>query len=71
MSGSIIVDVWAGEMHQTLTASHKVETWTQAFLLIENAVEAGFLVNVLHSDFLAPPEKVEAFAASILQKLRK
>lgn len=53
----IQIDVWGGDLHQNFVRRHKTDSWLSATKIIENEVETGFLVNVLHSDFKFPPER--------------
>lgn len=65
---TIQVDVWCGELHQKHGSSRNFERWEDAAAFIGEMIETGFLCNVLHTDFKAPPERV-AEAERALAKL--
>ncbi len=72
MSGRIQIDLWGGDLHQNHVDCRLVDDWPSAFPVIQEAVEAGLLANVLHLDFKVPGERQEevnaAFRALIGEK---
>ena len=56
---AIQIDYWSGELHQHHHGTEYFDNWNDACRSIEEAVENGFLCNVLHTDFRAPPERLE------------
>ncbi|WP_312527083.1 hypothetical protein [Paracoccus sp. (in: a-proteobacteria)] len=65
---SIQIDLWAGELHQRLASTAYTDSWLEAAGIIQEAVEAGMLANVVHSDFIAPEHKQKAALAAIIAK---
>lgn len=59
MATYIQVDIWGGDLHQRLVRSYEETDWKRVAEIVECEVEAGMLVNILHTDFKCPPEKVE------------
>ena len=55
----ILVDVWAGDLHQSLVETGQFDDFEEAADFMRERVDAGMLCNVLHTDFKAPAEKVE------------
>lgn len=43
----IRVDVWHGKHHQSLKESRNFDDWKEVFSFIEEAVEMGYLINVV------------------------
>lgn len=68
---TIQIDVWSGDCHQTLCREYYLSNWVDAVKIIEQEVEAGMLVNVLHTDFKAPPEKAKSAMLSLLHEATK
>lgn len=66
MNGRIQIDIWGGDMHQRLVREHLVDNWTAAFSIIRDAVEAGLLANVLHTDFKAPESMADAALLALI-----
>jgi len=54
---ALLIDVWAGEVHQSHVGTLTTESWEDACKFIEQQVEAGMLCNILHTDFKAPPDR--------------
>lgn len=53
------IDFWGGELHQNHVAEYYAAEWSDAQQQMKEAVDAGLLCNVLHTDFICPPEKKE------------
>jgi hypothetical protein len=51
------VDVWAGDLHQNLVGSARFDEWVDAADFMRKSMDEGSLCNVLHTDFIAPPER--------------
>jgi hypothetical protein len=66
----IQIDIWGGDLHQKLCETKTVDDWTEASKIIEQYVEAGMLVNVLHIDFKTPLERQNEVNAA-MTKLAK
>jgi hypothetical protein len=65
----IQIDVWGGDMHTELVREHQAKSWTQAAKIIEQEVETGMLVNVLHIDFKAPADLAQETIDRIVRGL--
>ena len=61
----IQIDLWGGDFHQSLVGEHVVATWPEAFAIIQSAVDAGLLANVLHQDFKANPQDADKAMRSL------
>lgn len=64
---SIQIDVWGGDLHQSLVRERVAESWTEAAAIIETEVEAGMLCNVMHSDYKCPESRVDEMNAAMAQ----
>lgn len=53
------IDVWSGDLHQRHFNTLRTEVWAVASTFMEEQVEAGNLCNILHTDFIAPDDRVE------------
>lgn len=68
MNGRIQIDIWGGDMHQRLVREHLVDNWSTAFPIIQEAVDAGLLANVLHTDFKAPEGVADAAISELIRE---
>lgn len=68
---AILVNVWAGDVHQNHVGSYTSEDWSEVFQFVEAQVEGGMLCNILHTDFKVPPERVAQAEAELLKNLNK
>lgn len=64
----IQIDVWGGDLHQSLIRSYSVSSWRQASPIIAREVEAGNLANVLHTDFKAPAGAADAAIERLIEE---
>jgi len=53
----IQIDVWAGDLHQRHVGVEYFSDWRTASAYMAEQVEIGHLCCVLHTDFLAPPNR--------------
>lgn len=67
----IQIDLWAGELHQRLASTVMTDDWVEASRVIQEAVEAGLLANVIHTDFVAPRHKQEVVLKEIIKEALK
>jgi hypothetical protein len=65
----IKVDVWGGDLHQNHISEHNFDNFADAATLVNCQIEAGNLCNVLHTDFIAPPERVAEQEAAMALRL--
>ena len=63
------VDVWGGDLHQNHSDTQSFEDWAEASRFMASRVESGLLCNVLHTDFKAPPERVNEAEAALANYL--
>lgn len=62
----ILVDVWGGDLFNTHMREEWFDDWPPALEFIQETIETGLMVNVIHSDFDLPPAKqVESMSAYI------
>ena len=68
---AIQVDVWGGDLHQYHVSKHQFDDFESAAKLMGEQIEAGNLCNVLHTDFIAPPERIAEQEAEMLKQLKQ
>ncbi len=64
----IRIDLWSGELHTNFHSRYETSDWKTALALIEVSSEAGLLVNVLHTDFRVPPERMQEAETEIASR---
>jgi hypothetical protein len=67
---TIQVDVWGGDLHQRHVSEHYFDSFQKAVNLISEQIEAGNLCNILHTDFVAPTERVSEQKAEMVKHLK-
>lgn len=65
------IDVWGGDLHQNHLGAKHCETWAQTADFMAPLIDAGLLCNVLHTDFKAPPERVEEMEKELARYLSR
>jgi len=67
---SIQVDLWGGDLHQAFIDTKSFETLTDAVVFIQEALDCGQLVNLLHTDFRVPEHRGAEENAAMLALLQ-
>lgn len=66
---SILIDIYGGDLHEKLIGHHEPKTYAEAQEIIKEALETGFLLSVIHSDFMPTAEKAAQSNALVLKGL--